>query len=823
MFDIPHISFDEYFGSNELSKSVFKAKYCLPGDESVTDVFDRVANGLAQYEKEPSTWRRRWVNEMLEGWYRPGGSILAGVVNTAKVSLANCTTIALEDDTIDAISNTNKNMMKCAARRQGLGVDVSKIRPRGSRVNNAANESNGVVPWMEYLNNISNFVGQKGRMPAMLLSLKIEHPDIEEFIGCKSDQQKITNANISVQVSDAFMKAVENDEDWTMSFTTPYETIEKKKKARDIMRLISEKACKTAEPGVQFIDNARKGTMTHQVYKSTGDERFKVISSNACSEKFLPNASTCVLASLNMAKFSVKKDEYINQLQTIVPSLVRLMDNAVEYEIQNDLAAIPEQKWIIGQLREIGLGITNVHAWFLKQNIAYDSDDAVNALEDFFSNYMGIAYKASVELAKEKGPAEVYKLYNNIDLSGSIAYSNIRDKFFNGKELEPLRNLAIGSIAPTGSLSLTFSEPTLSSGIEPAIGAYYWRKTRALSQDGRAWRYYFCLPEAVKKFIISHNNFNNLGDAEREAIINCPESKEDPDGHFGLNIKYIIDPILSKVNFKPAHEIDPFQKIKMMAKIYRWLDSACSVTYNLPKETTPDTIMNIYIEAWRQGVRAVSVYVDGSREGILVFEPPKEEEKKDNVFCEERPEHITFTCAPKREKKLPCEIHRCKVRGQDWLVLVGILNEYPYEIFAGEYDKDNMYVPASVEKGFIIKKKSGEYSLVISVKGAEVEYKNIAHTFMNETYRSMTRMISLALRHGVRPVYIIDQMKKADEGITDFSSVITRILNKYIRQLDYSYLSKSTGFKCEFCGGTEAVFTGGCKTCANCGKGSKCD
>ena len=152
-----------------------------------------------------------------------------------------------------------------------------------------------------------------------------------------------------------------------------------------------------------------------------------------------------------------------------------------------------------------------------------------------------------------------------------------------------------------------------------------------------------------------------------------------------------------------------------------------------------------------------------------------------------------------------------------------MLEGYPYEIFAGEYDKDEMYVPNNVTEGHIIKNGKGSYSLLINIKGAEVEYKNIAQTFMNERYRSMTRMMSLALRHGVRPVYIIDQIKKADEDITEFSSAVNRVLNKYIKSLDYAYLSKSTGFKCEFCGSDQAIFNGGCKICANCGKGSRCD
>ena len=1118
-------SFIDFFKDNQMAIDIFKKKYCVcDSDTSPEAVFRRVAKGLSQYEKNPEEWEEKWVQEMLDDWYRPGGSILSGVSNPSKVSLANCTTIGLKEDTIDSISDTQRKMMKCAAVRQGLGVDVSALRPKGAKINNASNESGGIVPWMDYLQGIAKYVGQRGRMPAILLSLKDRHPDIEEFITCKQDTTAITNANISVQLSDQFMEKLEEDDDsWTLYFKTPYETVNKTVSARELMKKIAESACKSAEPGVQFIDRARQGTMVHQIYKATGDERFKIISTNAClpsesivfrkekyderqdilihsrgictigalqigdeiwtgsnwskvtnkisrgnkpiykystrvgdfygtkdhkvmsnkiktevqqcssidvsvgdrngkiidfhpedimygftishnkdaiiddrhfynippgriasvlcgivsifggvsesghyiyidhvsknlikrvqqmlsvlgivsvltsytdktgevtkkktirnrhelfernvyrltikediyifdkkiwfiqeykqkmlenillvsdstvtshltksynivkdsegnlgtyirndevfditiqdashvfwnsglsvcncSEKFLPDCGICNLASINMGRFSTNEDEYKKELDRIVPSLVRLMDDAIEYEIQHDLSAIPEQKWIVQHTREIGLGITNVHGWFIKQGFGYDSNEAIDAIERFFSYYMKVAFETSVQLAKEKGAAKAYDLFpkemNHRTLSGSSFYRNITNKFFNGEEIGKLRNLAIGSIAPTGTLSMTFSKPALSSGIEPAISAYYWRKTRALSGNN-SWEYFFCFPTTVKNLLMEMPEFSSLLERDQQIIKLAPESMKDQDGKKGMEIVRIIEPLLKKVHFKPAHEIDPFQKLKMMSRIYQWLDSACSVTYNLPRGTSPELISKLYIDAWKNDVRAVSVYVDGSREGILIFEPPtkQQDSKEETKYCKERPDLIQFNCAPKREKRLLCDIHKCKVKGKDWLVLVGLHEGYPYEIFAGEYNKEIMYIPSSISTGIIEKKGKGIYSLSLE---NGIEYNDVASTLMNERYRSMTRMISLALRHGVRPVYIIDQIRKSNEDITEFSSVVIRILNKYIKTLDYTYLAKHTGFKCEFCGSENAVYNGGCVVCAECGKGSKCE
>ena len=320
---------------------------------------------------------------MYEGWFRPGGSIISGLGSGRKSSLANCTTIPIEGDTIEDISKAEYTLMKCAAYRQGMGIDLSNLRPRGSKLGNAAEESTGIIPWGEKYSDVGKYVGQRGRMPALLLSLKDHHPDIEEFINCKIQGGKIENANISVQISDKFMKALENKEEWELWFDTKKENIRRKVDPEKIFDQIAEAASTSAEPGVQFIDRLREGTISHAVYESTGNDMYKIISTNACSEKPLAGYNVCNLLSINMESFSTDKEKYKEELKSIVPYLVRLSDNVVEYELENKLSPVKEQARILKNLREVGLGITNLHGWLLKDDIQYDSDEAVEKTENF--------------------------------------------------------------------------------------------------------------------------------------------------------------------------------------------------------------------------------------------------------------------------------------------------------------------------------------------------------------------------------------------------------------------------------------------------------
>ena len=470
-----------------------------------------------------------------------------------------------------------------------------------------------------------------------------------------------------------------------------------------------------------------------------------------------------------------------------------------------------EQKWILEQTREIGLGITNVHGWLLKQDLAYDSEEAVEFVEDFFKHYAYESFKASMELGKVKGSAPAYDLVKNkSSYMRSIYFKNIVDTFFDGDpdKVTHMRNMAHMSIAPSGSISSIFPLPCISSGIEPVISSYYWRKTRAVEKGN--YTYYFMIPNELKNYILSKMD----KDSDDYKTLNAfSGSERDEDGKIGKDLISIINKYVPEGFFKPAHEIDTLQKIKLMASVYKWVDACISCTYNLPSTATVSDVETIYKEAYKQGVRAVSVYVDGSREGILLFEDPitnKSKFKGKTALCtkDNRPDTIVPHCAPKRPTVLPCNIHHITVKGTPWLVIVGMLGEDCYELFAGEASE--LYIPKNCKEGVITKYPGSKYSLTIKIRGQEVEYKDLAHTLMTVDQRTITRLLSLSIRHGCPLEFIQDQLRKSNGDITEFSTGVARVLGSYIRE--YSNTKKN---KCPQCG-EPMVVQEGCVKCLSC-------
>lgn len=1146
--DVKNITAEEYFSGDKYAVDMFNTKYALTkedgGKETPAEVFWRVASNMASVEKNSTLMSEictKCFSLMWDGWFRPGGSILSGIGVGRKASLMNCTTLPLSDDTLEAIAKCEYDIMKSAAWRQGIGVDFSKLRPRGARLGNAAIESTGVIPWMDKLNRVGDYVGQLGRKPALLESLIVSHPDIEEFIGCKEELDKINNANVSVQITNDFMEAVEKDSDWELKFEVKDtgEVITKTVRAKELFDKIAEHAWKTAEPGVQYRNLLQDGIMYKAIADELNDDRFLPHSSNACqpafslvltpkgvkqlgqvnigdiiwsgknwtkikdkwytgnkevfeyhtnsgvfvgtedhrivrkgkkikvsealsidscegpvntgklipefimdglvigdgsfhkasnnqvylcigandndyfeseisnlliknrtkgfnfgwevktsvdftelpktydrtiptrflfgnpvevrsflrglfsangyyvdgriclkqssyelikqvqfmlssvgirsyitknkskdiefsngvynikksydiniskdidvfyntigfiqkykmdavnsrlitkkpyhkaykysfditdkvslgkhdvfeitvedddhtywtggvlvsncSEKFMAPYSVCNLSSLNMEQFSIIEEEYKKQLDYIVPVITRMADNIIEYELVNNLSPLKEQKWIVNQLREIGLGITNLHGWLLKQDLAYDSDEATIVAEKFIKHYTYNVFKTSMQLGAEKGNAPAFDLIQDKSIFMKTTYfNNIVNEFFDGDptKVVNMRNMAHMSIAPAGSLSNTFPSPCISSGVEPCIGLYYWRRTRALDKGN--YTYYFIIPQRLKEYVL--DKIDSSSD-DYAVLKKFSGSERDEDGKIGKEIINIINKYIPSGFFKPAHEVDYNKKIKLMSSIYKWIDASISCTYNLPSSATKDDVKNIYINAYKNGVRAVSVYVDGSRQGILIFEDPitnKAKFETKNVICsgEVRPKNITYVCAPKRPEILPCNIHHVSVKGNPWTVLVGMLDDVPYELFCGQTEE--LYIPKTCKEGIITKYPGSKYSLTIKIRGQEVEYKDIAHTLMTVGERTITRLISLSMRHGCPLEFIQNQLKKANGDITEFSTCVARVLGSYIKEYKYN-----KDLKCPNCGQEALVREENCLKCSNCGN-SKC-
>lgn len=866
--DVKDQSTKDYFNGNQFSIDAFNKKYRLNKNETYVQALKRVCDFVASVEKTPKLqkyWSERWFDEIYNDWFKPAGSIMQSAGSEKNISLGNCVTISLGANDLDKewdslegiIRNTAYTVAKSAAYRQGLGVDFSSLRPAGMKVNNSSNISTGSTHWMQFIDNIGYYVGQNGRIPAMLFSLSCSHPDIEDFIKIKSDLHKIQNANISVQCTNKFYEAAIKDEDWELVFEIPeikagqkvyidvnsrdescqqdkkgwyyiakkdrkYERISKKVKAKELLELIAKKMCVSAEPGIQNIDIMHKYSNSDYVLDEDSGYNSVIISTNACSEQALSRDSLCILASINMGKFSTQYQDFIQELEVIAESINRFLDNVNECEIRYNTFAIPNQKLAIEKLRRTGAGFTNMGAWLLKSGYEYGTDQCNNSVSLFMRAYNFFLYKSSIALGKEKGN---FGLFDKEKFEESPFIKRMIEDF--GLNFDSMRNVTCSSIAPTGTLSLTFRDMVMSYGIEPAFGLYYWKRTRMSGQ----YEYYFCVPHIVREI------FDKAG---YKIPIESDTIKDTWNGDTGKKIAKFIEENKDKVGikFKPQTEINPLDKLDLMSGVMKWVDSSISTTFALPENSDWKDVYNFILEAYKKEIKSISAFPDKKMYGIVSSIPFKELATKlineginihKQNFSEDESkqlehiakynlegEHITVSKAPKRPKELKCDLHHVKIskkldkiRTFDYVVFVGLLNNNePYEVFVME----NGTLDKRYKTGKIVKKTRGKYNVELEDLSIEDITKDVT-----DSEDVLTRMVSTSLRHGVEIQFLVQQLEKSKGDLYNFSRVIARVLKKYIK--DGIIV---TGEKCDECGSQEIKRQDGCKVCQICGY-SKCE
>lgn len=855
---VKNITTEEYFKGNEFSIDAFRRKYAIGDNETYSQALKRVCDYVASVEKTDELkkyWSERWFDEIYNDWWHPAGSIMQGAGSNRKVSLANCTTISggtldldKDWDNLESIfKNIGYTVAKTAAYRQGLGIDFSRLRPKGTSILNSANESDGSIHWMKYIDSIGYRVGQKGRIPAMLFSLSIHHPDVMEFIKVKKDFTQIQNANISVQITNDFYDAVKKNKYWTMSYIIPEEKkghkiyvdihsidkdtlkddvgyyyiasldrkeerIEKKEKARDILKLLSHHMLSYAEPGIQNIDIARRYSNSDAVYDPNDEYDSRIVSTNACSEQYLSRESLCFLLSYNAARFSANITELKIELEKIGQSAQRFLDNVIECELQYHTYATPHQKLANKKLRRTGSGITNIGGYLFKLNLEYGSIEGNDVIEQFMKYMNYYLYKSNIELGKEKGN---FELFDPIKIKKSEFIQNMIATF---PELEftHLRNVTSTSIAPTGTLSLMFRNMVMGYGIEPSFGMYYWKRTRISGK----YQYYFVVPNIVRVV------FEKAG---YKIPIDSDTIRDTWDGKKGKPIADFIEMHKKEIGirFKNSTEINMYEKLDLMVKVQKWVDSSISVTYMLPENITETDMSDFIMKAYNSGLKSLSAFPDKKMYGIvsnISFKDLAFKLKSENVTMHSQnfddqelkelnisSENIQITSAPKRPKILETDIYSITANGEKFVVCVGLLNGKPYEMFAGHMNGLNFKFRE--RRGYIEKVKRGVYKLVI---GNDIEIEDFSHQFTS-VEKAIFRLVSTNLRHGVPIQYIVEQLQKASDDMTSVSAAAARVLKKYIESG-----SKLTGLTCPDCGMDTFIYNEeGCPKCTNCGW-SKC-
>lgn len=778
----------DYFDGDQLAAEVWLNKYALKNSEGVIlektpeQMFRRMAKEIYRIESRyPNPMTEKEILDMLDGfkYIILGGSNMFGIGNKYQISsLANCFAIPAPQDSIGGIFKSDQELAQIMKRRGGVGIDISSLRSRGSKVTNSAGITTGAISFAEEFSDTTKRIAQNGRRGALMITLDVNHPDIKEFITAKLDTTKLNGANISVKVTNKFMRAVVREE--------PEEI--------EIFNLIAKSAWKSAEPGILFWD--------HIIDHNPAEIYAKTITTNPCGEVPLSEYDSCRLASMNLTNFVIFPYDSILgtfdfvKYRAYTEKAQRIMDDIIDLEAEKILAIIdkinsdPEDDSIKHvelnlwenilyealSLRRTGLGFTGLADVFAMLNIKYDSEanDFVNELG---LNHAAATYKSSIILANERGAFDSYdmsetsceneylsKVFGYIENIYSDEYKNIIKLYSESGR----RNAATMAIAPNGTISIVSQT---SSGIEPIFQGIYKRRVKNSKGD-------------FDEFIVIHPGFKNwlyYGGYTWKTEEDLKELfKESP--YFGSE----------------SHDVDPIAKVVLQSILQNYIDHSISVTHNLPNSATINDVKSIYLTSWKLGCKGCTVYRDGSRQGIL---------ETTNKF---KP-----IDAIKRPKTLAGKIHKISSKGSKFLVIIGFFENNPYEIFALRSDDDYKLeqIPDN-SNCFITKVSSGKYNLSCMVGKTEIVIDNFTELYTTDE-EVLTRLLSLSMRHYADVTFAYEQiMAVKNRTISDFSTAIAKVLSKYINN------DKVKNTQCPECNG-KLIMAEGCITCQNCGY-SKC-
>ena len=822
-----------YFKGDELAAKVWVNKYALKDsygkiyEESPLDMHHRLASEIARIEnkyKNPLSEEKLFDLFDHFKYIIPQGSPMTGIGNKFQIaSLSNCFVVGIEGaaDSYGAIIHIDEEQVQLMKRRGGVGHDLSHIRPKGSPVKNSALTSTGLVPFMERYSNSTREVAQDGRRGALMLTVSIKHPDSESFIDAKMEQGKVTGANVSVKISDDFMRAAIDKKEFTQQYPIDSlnPTFEKKVSASNIWKKIVHNAWKSAEPGVLFWDTV----LRESVADCYADKGFRTVSTNPCGEIPLCPYDSCRLLAINLYSyvknpFTPKAYFDYDLFKEHAEIAQRIMDDIIDLEaekikfILDKIKADPENdevkhteyllwekiqnKTLLG--RRTGVGITAEGDMIAALNLRYGTEEATDVAEKVQKTLAIAAYSSSVTMAKERG---AFALYN--------AEKEINNPFINRiKEASPSlyekmvkygrRNIACLTIAPTGSTSLMTQT---SSGIEPVFMPVYQRRRKVNPNDADVHVDYVDeIGDAFEVYTVFHHKFVTWMESK-----GLPTTKHYTDHE-------INDLIAQSPYYKAtSNDVDWLQKVRMQGRMQKWVDHSISVTINLPSDASEELVNNLYVEAWKCGCKGCTVYRDGSRSGVLIATQKKKKEEKTFIMT-------------KRPIVLDADIVRFQNNKDRWIAFVGLVNNKPYEIFTGIADEDEgIMLPKKISKGKIIKvyDKDGSrhYDFQFRNKrGYKTTIEGLDGKF-NPEYWNYAKLISGVLRYGMpidQVIKLVQGLELDTESINTWKVGVERALKKYVPDG-----VKATGQTCPNCGQETLIYQEGCLICTNCGT-SRC-
>ncbi len=831
----------QYFKGDELAARVWVNKYAVKDsfgnifEKSPEDMHWRIANEVARIEaKYKNGLNAQQLYELLDHfkYIVPQGSPMTGIGNDFQVaSLSNCFVIGIDGaaDSYGGIIRIDEEQVQLMKRRGGVGHDLSHIRPKGSPVKNSALTSTGLVPFMERYSNSTREVAQDGRRGALMLSVSIKHPDSEAFIDAKMTEGKVTGANVSVKLDDAFMQAAVNGTPYKQQYPVDSDqpVFTKDIDASALWKKIVHNAWKSAEPGVLFWDTI----IRESVPDCYADLGYRTVSTNPCGEIPLCPYDSCRLLAINLYSYVVNpytKEAYFDfdLFKKHVALAQRIMDDIIDLElekIEKIIAKIdsdPESEEVkeaekhlwekiykkSGQGRRTGVGITAEGDMLAAMGLRYGTEEATEFSEQVHKTIALEAYRSSVNMAKERGAFAIYDSEREKNNPFINRLKEADPELYGEMKKYGRRNIACLTIAPTGTTSL-MTQTT--SGIEPVFMPVYKRRRKVNPND----------PQTHVDFV------DETGDAFEEYIVFHHKFVEwmtvngyDPTKRY---TQEEIDKLVEKSPYYKAtsNDVDWLMKVKMQGRIQKWVDHSISVTINLPNDVDEALVNRLYVEAWRSGCKGCTVYRDGSRSGVLLSTKKDKKDKK-----EELPPCKPPTVVEVRPKVLEAEVVRFQNNKEKWVAFVGLLDGHPYEIFTGlQDDEEGISLPKSVTTGRIIKNIDEEgnkrYDFQFENKrGYKTTIEGLSEKF-NKEYWNYAKLISGVLRWRMpidRVIKLVDSLQLDSENINTWKNGVERALKKYVTDG-----TSAEGQKCPNCGNETLVYQEGCLICKTCGT-SRC-
>ena len=752
---------ENYYEGDTLGADVLKNKYLAPWESHPYELWQRQAKALASVEKTKKLkkeWEDKFYSILEDFKFTPGGRIMHGAGREdITTTLNNCYVVGIKDDSINSIYKTIQEEARTYKYGGGCGHDLSVLRPSGDAINGTGGESCGPVGFMNLFSENTNTIAQHGRRGANMQTLRIDHPDIEKFISIKMDDiNMVKYSNISVLLTHEFMQAVENDTDFDLKYEDKvYKTV----KAKELWQTIIDCAHSSAEPGLLFWD-----TMTDY---HNAEYCSPLVSTNPCAEQPLPDGGCCNLGSINLDRYVDDKGNFkIEEFKDTVGIATRFLDNVIDYNL--DRHALDTQKQNAKNDRRVGLGILGLGDMLVRMGIKYDSEDALQTIDQVMKIFCDTAYETSSELAKEKGSFPHFKWsgYRKSKFVKNLPKS-LRDKIKD----DGIRNSTVLTVPPTGSGAIV---ARVTSGIEPIFATSYKRRVKKNDGFGRDFDEYKVYHPIIEKL---------FGDDE-----NLPE--------------HVVT----------AHDIDPYFRVKLQGVIQKYIDSSISSTVNLKQEITKETVADIYLTAYKANLKGITVYREGSREGILITE-----DKKENDSLKTESQVVADLSNEKTPRLRPIET-----------------NGITRRIRTGE---GTLYITINQDENGLC-----EVFTAIGKAGGNAAAQSEA----------ISRLISLALRSGLDPNAIVKQLKGISgpnptwEGgrlILSTPDAIGKALDDYLKEnradnsngvvkekVRITMAQESSvqehGYECaegqSHADCQNVINEGGCLTCRECGW-SKCD